>query len=144
MQSILSVGITTTKSLINYLTCKTKNDRRSVDAHVLNRAGSVSLSVLPVKAASLSFMNVCNQSPSRLTMKQGQTLVMLRWRSFSECGRERVAFSFGFKWGLYHIYESPYPLATQITQDARRRIIDVLSTPIGMMGHGACLSCFWL
>jgi hypothetical protein len=119
----LSVGITTTKCQINYLTDKTKNCTRSVDAHFQNREGSLSLSILPMKTSYQSFMYGCNQSPCRLTMMAGQTLLTLHCRSLSECGREGVSFSFAFKCSLYHIYERLNPIATQITQDTRREII---------------------
>jgi len=144
MGSILSVGITATKSLINYLTSKTKNRWCYFQAHFQNRTVSMSLPVLSMKAAYLSFMNVCNQSPCWLTMMQGQTLLTLHWCSFSECGRERVAFSFGFICGLYHIYECLYPISTQITQDARPKIVDTPLTLISRVEQWACLSCFRL
>jgi len=46
---------------LDYPRCKTKNRRHSIDAHVQNGAGSVSLSLLHIKAAYTSFMNVCIQ-----------------------------------------------------------------------------------
>jgi len=46
------------------------------------------------------------------------------WRSFSEWGREHVALSCAYKANQYRIYEWRQPIATQITNDARPRIID--------------------
>jgi hypothetical protein len=55
---------------------------------------------------------------------------------------ERVAFSFSFECGHYHINERLYPIATQITQDARPKIIDMLLTVMFRMGQAVCLSFF--
>jgi len=63
------------KSLIKYLTYKTENCWHSVDAQFQCQADSISLSLLPIKAACTSFMNVCDQSPCRVTMMQSQTLL---------------------------------------------------------------------
>jgi len=70
-----------TKSLLNYLTYKTTNRWYSVEAHFQYWAERVSLSLLPIKTAYTSFVNVCNQLPLRLTMKQGQKSLTLRWCS---------------------------------------------------------------
>jgi hypothetical protein len=84
---ILSVCIKTAKSLINYLAYKRNYCWSSVDTHFQNRAGSVTIFLLPIKAACTSFMNVCNRSPCRVTMMQSQILSMHRWLSFSNWGR---------------------------------------------------------
>jgi len=60
----------------------TKNHWRSVDAHFYDVAGSVLLSLLPIKAANTSFMTICNQSSPRLPKIRNQASLMLRWRSF--------------------------------------------------------------
>jgi hypothetical protein len=75
---ILSVCIKMAKSLINYLTYKTKNCRYSVDAQFRNLAGSVSISLLPIKEAFSSLMNLCDESPCRVTMMLSQTMLNLR------------------------------------------------------------------
>jgi len=69
---------------------------------------------------------------------------MLWWRSFSQWGWEHVAFSFAYKGDQYLLYECLQPIATQIAQDARPKIIDAQLTLIVGMGQGAYLSCFWL
>jgi hypothetical protein len=51
-------------------------------------------------------------------------LLMRCWRLFSEWGRQGVAFCFGCKCGHYLICEHLNPFATQITQDAKPKIID--------------------
>jgi hypothetical protein len=61
------------KSLINYLTYKTKSGSCSVEAQFQNQAGSILMSLLPIKAARTSFMHLCNQSPRRVTMMLSQT-----------------------------------------------------------------------
>jgi len=63
--------------------------------------------------------------------------------SFAECGRERDTFSFAYKGGPYLIDECLQPIATQITQDARPKIVDTPLTLIFRMGQGACLSYIW-
>jgi len=92
-QPILWVCIVTTKSLLNSLTYKTKNCWHSVDAHIQNGAGSVWLSLLPRKQANTTFMNGHNRSPLRLPKMQDHISLTLRWRSYSEWCRERVALS---------------------------------------------------
>jgi len=109
------------KSLINYLTYQFKISRLSVNPQFQIWAGSVSLSLLHIKAAYTLLMNVCDQSPLRLTMMQSQTLLTHRWCTFSERGRECVTFSFASKCGLYLIYERLHPIATQITHDAKTK-----------------------
>jgi len=46
--------------------CMSENCRRSIDALFQHAAGSVSLLILPLKAANISSMDVCNQSELRL------------------------------------------------------------------------------
>jgi hypothetical protein len=73
---------------------------------------------------------------------QDQKSLTLHWRSFSEWGRECVTSSFAYKDRLYRIYECLHPIATQITRDARPKIIDSPLTLICRMGQGAFLTCF--
>jgi len=61
-----------TKSLFNHLTYMTKNHWSFVDTHFENGAGSALLSLLPIKAANTSFMNVHNQLPFQLPRMQDQ------------------------------------------------------------------------
>jgi len=75
---MLTVCIKLAKTLINHLTYKSKSRGPSVDAQSLNRAGSVSISLFPMKVACTSFMHVCDQSPCRVTMMPSQTLLTLR------------------------------------------------------------------
>jgi len=67
-----------------------------------------------------------------------------RWQSYSEWVRERLALSFAYKASQYHISELPQPIAMQITNDARPKIVDALLTIISRMGQGACCSLFCL
>jgi len=90
-----------TKSLINYLTYKTKNHWHHVDTDFQNGAGSVSLSLLPIMEAYTSFMNVCNQSPLRLPKMQHQRFLTLCWLSFSGWSREHISPAFGYKGSQY-------------------------------------------
>jgi len=132
------------KSLISSLTYKTKNRWRSVDAQFQNRVRSVSLSVLPTMEASTLCVNVCDQSPCRVTITQSQTLLMHRWPSFSEWGRVCVTVSSAYECSLYLIYERLYPIATQITEDARPNNFPTALPLIVRMGQRAWLTRFWL
>ena len=85
----------------DYPRCKTKNRWRSVDAHFQNRAGSVLLSLLHIKAAYTAFMNVWIQLPLRLPKEQDQKSLTGRWLSFSGWGRERLSLVFDYKGGQY-------------------------------------------
>jgi len=81
---ILSVCIKTAKSVINYLPYKTKNRWHSVDMQFQKQAGSVSLSLLPIKEACMSFMNGSHQSWCRVTMMHSHKLLTHSWHTFSE------------------------------------------------------------
>jgi len=86
---------------LHYPRLKTKNCWRSVDAHMQNGAGSVSLFLLRIKAADTSFMNVQIQLPLRLPKVQDQKSSTRRWLSFSGWGRERFSLVFDHKGGRY-------------------------------------------
>jgi len=86
---------------LDYPRCKTTNRWRSIDAHFQNRAGSVSLSLLHIKAAYTSFMNVWIQLPCRLPKEQDQKSLTSRWLSFSGWCRERFSPVFDYKGGQY-------------------------------------------
>jgi len=75
------------KHHIYYQRCKTKNRWRSVDAHFQHGVGSVLLSLFAMKAANTMFLTVCNLLPPRLPKIHDHQLLMLRWPSFSGCGR---------------------------------------------------------
>jgi len=97
----LLLTLTATKSQTKYLTYKTKNHWSMVDANFQNRAGSVLLSIMPMKVACTSFINVSNQSPLRYPLMHVQTSLTLRWLSFSTWVREYVTLSFDDKGGQY-------------------------------------------
>jgi len=90
-----------TKSLNNYLTYKTKNCGCSVDTHFQNQAGSVLLSLLPIKAAYTSFINVWNKSPLRIPKMPEQKSLMVQWLSFSGWGRVCISLVFDYKGSQY-------------------------------------------
>jgi hypothetical protein len=52
--------------------------------------------------------------------------------------------SLSYKGGQYSIYDSPQPLTTLITNNAKPEIIDAPLTLIFMMGQGACRFLFVL
>jgi hypothetical protein len=99
---------------------------------------------LPIKAANSRYMDVCDQSQIRLPKIQVQKSLTLCWRSFSEWGRECVTFSFAYNCSLYLIYEHLHPIAAQMTQGARPKIIDSPLTLIFRMVQRPVLTSFWL
>ena len=105
--------ITTDKSLFNYMTYKTQNRWRSVDAHFQNGAGSVLLSLLAWKTANTSFMIVCIQSPPRLLIKPDQKSWTRRWLSCSGWGIQRVSLVFSDKGGRF-IWKGQSPAKVNI------------------------------
>jgi len=81
---------------LGYQLCNTKICWHSIDAHFQNPAGSVSLVFLPLKAANIASMDVCNQVELRIPKMQNWKLLTLRWRSFSELGSDRLAVSLAY------------------------------------------------
>jgi hypothetical protein len=100
-QQILWLYITMTNSLFTYLTYGTNNHWHSVDAHSQNGAASVSLSLLLINAAYISFMNVCIQFPLRLPKMQDQYSLTRRWLSVSGLLRECFSLVFDDKGWQY-------------------------------------------
>jgi len=121
------------------------NRWHSVDAHFEDGAGSISLSLLPIKAVNNRFMTMCNLTPPRLPMIHDQQSLTLRWCSFSWWGMEGIAICFAYKGSQKFLYDWICPIGGVIFQDAWPKIIDALLTLIFMMGHGAyCnLFCLW-
>ena len=66
----------------------------------------------------------------------------LSGRSFAGLAREQVAYSFAFNAVQYLSYDYLQPIATQITQDAKPRIVDTPLTLISRMVQGVCLCIF--
>jgi len=64
-QSIVLLCAQISVRCLDHPRCKTKNHRRSVDAHFQDVAGHVPHWFLPLKAANTLFMDGCNQSPLR-------------------------------------------------------------------------------
>jgi len=81
----------------NGLTYKTKNRWRSIDAHFQNVPVTVSISLLPVKAALTLLMDNSEQIGFQLTYLPQQISLTPHWRSVSECGCYRAAVSFAYK-----------------------------------------------
>jgi len=77
----------------------TNNRWRSVDAYFQHRAGNVSLSLLPIKAANHVFMTFCNLSDRILPKIHDQQSLTLRWDLFSSWGREGIATCIAYKGG---------------------------------------------
>jgi hypothetical protein len=71
-----------------YPRCRAKNLWLSVVAHFQNGAVTVSYTLLPKKAASSLVMDSSDPVTFQLPYLQDLKSLTLRWRSFSECGRE--------------------------------------------------------
>jgi len=57
----------------------------------------MSPSLLPIKVANTSFINICNKLPHRLPKMQDQKSFMLHWCSFSGWDREPESVHFDYK-----------------------------------------------
>jgi len=99
---------------------------------------------LPIKGANAFIINDSNQVSNSLPDLQGRILLTLSWHSFSEWGRECVAFCLTYKCGLYLINECLQPIASQTNHDVRTKIVDTPSTLISRMGWGVFYFLFWL
>jgi len=86
----------------------------------------------------------CYKMTHRLYKMQDQKLLLLHWCSFSGWGRERVTSVFAVKGGQYHIYGCLQPITSEITQDARPKVIDTSWTLIFGMRQDVCRYCFCL
>ena len=104
----------------------------------------MSLAYLFREAANSSLVEVCDHAALRWPKMRDLESLTLSWHSFSRWGKECVAFSFAIEGGQYLSYDYLQPIATQITQDARPKIVDAPLTLISRMGQGACLSISWL
>ena len=91
------IYIDNTRHIALWLTMMEANtDWHSVDAHFEDGAGSVSLSLLPIKAVNNQFMTMCNLSPPRLHMIHDQQSLTFRWRLFSWWGMESIVICFAY------------------------------------------------
>jgi len=81
----------------NGYTYKIKNRWHYVDVHFQNVAVTVSVSVLPIKAAHTLVMDNSEQIGFQLNYLPQKISLTLRWRSVSECGCYRAAVSFAYK-----------------------------------------------
>jgi len=81
----------------NGLTYTIKNRWCSVDAHFQNVAVTVSISLLPIKAAHILVMDNSDQIGFQLTYLALKISLRLRWRAVSECGSYRAAVTFAYE-----------------------------------------------
>jgi hypothetical protein len=90
------------------------------------------------------FIDADELAPFILLKMQNQSSLTHCWCSFSWCGRGYAAIAFALKGGQYSIYVSVQPCTTQITNNAKPKIVNTLLTLIFMMGQGACSFLFVL
>jgi len=115
--------------------------------HFQDRATQILRTVLFAKAAIWRYMNYCDKATLRLPKMHIQKLLMLRWRSFSEWGRECAAVVFAHKGGQYFIYGCLQPITTEITHNAKPNISNARLMLIFRIGQWLChfLFClYWL
>jgi hypothetical protein len=102
------------------------------------------LAYLPMEAAKSLFMDACDLAPLIIPKMRDQKSLALRWRSFSWCGRGHADSSLAYNDREYSISDSLQPFTTQITKDAKPKIVDTLLMLIFMMEQGACRFLFVL
>ena len=100
-QPILWLCLTIARLFFKYLIFITEYCWHFVDTHFQHGAGRKSLSLLPPKAAYISFMNVCKHLPLRLPKMQNQKLLTLHWFTFAGLGREHVSLVVDYNGGHY-------------------------------------------
>jgi len=93
---------------------------------------------LPIKGDSNSVMCSNIHAMPWLPDMQDQTLWMLHWHSFSECGREHVTVTFAPKDCQYLINECLQPIGNYITEVAKQNIVDAPLTLILRMAQWPC------
>jgi len=114
----------TNTSHIDYQWWKAKNHWHSIDAHVHEGARSMLPTFFPIKVANTLIIYRNDHIAFELPDLQNQKSLMLCWCSISEWCRERESSSFAYNASQYHIYEWSQPIAMQITNDARTKIVD--------------------
>jgi len=102
------------------------------------------LAYQPMEAAKSLFIDAYGIAPLILPKMQDQKSLMLRWCSFSRCSREYAAIALAYKGGQYSINDNLQPFTTQITKDAKPKIVDALLMLILIMGQGVCHFVFVL
>jgi len=117
---------------------------KAVDDHCYGRVVMSLRLFLPIQAANTFIMHLSNQVSDSWPDLQDKTSLTLYWRSFSEWCRERVAFCFDYKGGLYLICECLLPITTQVTQDAGRKIVDTPLTFIFRIEKTESVSFSWI
>jgi len=114
------------------------------EAHFPNEAVTMSLSLLPIKAAKMLIMDNSKQIASHLASLQDHESLTLCWRSFSEWGCYHVAFSFASKGCQYigygYQWANRYPISLLRTP----KIVHSSLTLIVWMGLLLCRCHFCL
>jgi len=105
---------------------------------------TVSLSLLPVKAANTSGMHKSDQITVELRYLQNHRSLMLHWHSFSEWVCDRVALSFANTCCQYIGYAYEWPNHYVITVLTKPQIIDSRLILILGMGRWLCHCLFCL
>jgi len=113
----------TDASRCDYQCWKAKNHWCSVDAHFHEGALSVSLSFFLIKVANMLIIYRNDHIAFKLPDLQDETSLTHCWCWISEWGRERETGSFAYEASQYCMYEWSQPIAMQITNDARPKII---------------------
>jgi len=139
------ICITATRSLFNDHTWKTTHRWHSVDTHSQNRAVTVLLSNLPLKADNLSVMHNGHQITVQWPYLHDHKSLTLHWCSFSEWGGDHIAVCFAYKSSQYVGYPQQQPDYCSITALTRPQIVDAALKLIYCIVHSTSVAmhdCF--
>jgi len=124
--------------------CTARNHWRSFNTHFQNGAMTVSLSLLPIKAAVTFIMPNHYQITYILPYLKDQKSLMLRWHSFPWWGKEDVTHCFAWSGHQNIVSELVPQISTLITHDAKPKVVDARLTLIFRIGQWPCRFPFCL
>jgi len=107
----------------NYLWWQANYGWHSVEAYFHDGARSVSLSLCSIMMADTLIMYSNNHIAFDIPDLYDHNWMTLCWCWFSEWGRWHAALHFADKASQYCIYEWPQLIASQITHDAKAKIV---------------------
>jgi len=124
--------------------CKPKKCWHSIDAHFQEVVAISSLAFLPIQAANIMIMGVCQFTALELSKMQDKKSLTLHWRSFLGGGSDIIAGLYALKGGQYCDYGWILSCSPVIVQDARPEIGETPVTVISRMGQRAWRLPFYI
>jgi len=137
-QPIPRLWMAATNHHLGYPRCTAKHCGHYVDAHYQNWAVTMSVTLLPRKAASTLVMDRSDQVTFQWLYFQDYKWLTLLWHSFSRWGTDGVAIIFAPEGSHYLIFEWLHPITTSVAQDAEPKSFDVTLTLIFRIGQWPC------